>query len=294
MPQKVRSAWFISGIIIVAAIGVIFAFVFSRSSSTYQQSNGSGGPGGPGVGAPPGGGMGIWRSVTAVNIPVSLLDTTLKLSPDQKSKIADAQKQISDYRAQIMPMRPMERGGSSSRQDMRAVFEKMHAKEQDANSQILACLSASQKTELDAMVKQDSALRMVGIPIEATPSLKLTSDQLQKISAIADKTQKTMQDMMSSQGNGSGRDQFRTVIDTARSDAMKLLTGSQQAIVKQYQNNQPGFGFPGGPGGPGGMRPGGGPGMPPPGGPGGPGGMGAPPNGGPGGPAGGPPAGTPM
>jgi hypothetical protein len=222
-----------------------------------------------------------------VNIPVSVLDSTLKLSPDQKSKIAKAQKQMSDYRAQVMPQRQMQGGAPSNRQDMRAVFEKMRAKEQDANNQILACLSASQKTELDSLTKQDSALRMVGIPIEATPSLKLTADQLQKISAIAYKTQKTLQGMMSSRGSGSGRDQFRSVIDTARSDAMKLLTGSQQAIVKQYQANQPGFGPPGGAGGPGG-----GPGMPPPSGPGGM--MGAPPNGGPGGPGGGPPSGAPM
>jgi Spy/CpxP family protein refolding chaperone len=221
-------------------------------------------------------------------VPIAALEAGLKLTDDQKTKIAKIQKDVQQSRRSMMPRPDQDGGGPPDPEQMRAAMDKMRSKEDQAKSSIEAVLTDEQKQALPGLLKEIDALREAGIPAEVYGDLKLTGSQKKQLVALAKKSQDAMRAKMDSLQPGGDFESVRSAMDQSRrqahSRAMALLTAEQRDLVQKYQqaHPRPDRG-PGGPGGPEGFGP-------PPGGPdgpdGGPGGPGGPPQGGP--PQGGP------
>jgi len=236
--------------------------------------------------------MGPGMPPTALQVPMPVLASALKLTPSQQKAVEAARKSFGDgMRAAMRP--PAPGGPPPGRDAMAAMMTRMRKLEAGANGKIAAVLSADQKRALAALLRDIGDFRTVGIPGEAGPQLKLTAKQRQAIGAVAAKTRKARQAAMAKAPSPwEAGPAMMEIGRKAHDQAMALLTGPQRATIQRLERERPRFGpgfgpggrgpfgGPGGPGGPGGRGPFGGPG-----GPGGPGGRG--PFGGPGG--GGPP-----
>ncbi len=250
-----------------------------------------GGPGGPGgnfgPGGPGGPGMrGMNRPpMTALHIPVAVLDAELKLTSAQKEKIAQAQKQFMQQARPTPPGQDGPQGGPPDPEAMRARMDKIRSLDQSMGKQIEATLTASQKQALPALYKTLDAMRAAQIPLEVYGDLHLTAEQKQQLAAL---NARPAQDNSSRQQAGdqarrSGQFGATSALggqpNQQHEKAMALLTSDQRKVVEAFRQKQPrpqggpGFGPPDGQGGPGGpdMPP------PPPGGRGGDDGQGGPP-----------------
>lgn len=271
-----------------AAVGAALSFASLNGTALAQPPGGPGGfgggpgqggppPGGPGGPGRPGGPMGMMGPVTALQLPMPVLEKALQLTEDQKSQIDQIKQDTNKARRDLQPPQPDPGSPPPDPEEMRAAFDKIRALDQEANKKIEAVLSDDQKKTLSNLLMQLNDFRIVGLPGEIAPELKLTSDQVQKIHDIAMKTQKAMQQIFQGgppQGGDPGamRDKMNSLHKKAHDSALAVLTDTQRQTVEQFEKTHPRpgpgrFGGPGGPGGPG--RPGG-PGGPPPGGPDGP------------------------
>ncbi len=273
--------------------GISLALMALFASAPFSNANAQGGPpgggpprggpgqGGPGFGGPGRPGFGGPRTISIVDVPVTLLTSELKLSAAQTAKIGQIQKDVRQQRQDSMPRFGGPGGNPGGRPDMMALMTKMQSIDKAATGSIEAVLTAGQKKALPTLLKQMDTMRRAGIPAEVYSDLKLTAAQKQQMATIAAAAPAPQP--------GAGREGMRQ----NREKLLAVLTADQRAKLDAYMKAHPrrGFGGPGGPGGPGGF---GGPGGPGGfgghgggrGGPGGPGGFG-----GPGGPdgAGGPP-----
>jgi hypothetical protein len=233
--------------------------------------------------------------MTLVNAPLDALDAALKLTDDQREKIAKIRQEIRQQRRNRMPRPEGQPGFQPDPEQMRAMMERMRAEEEKASKRIEEVLNAEQKQAVSGVMKELDSLRFLGIPPELYGTLKLSGDQKKKLLDIASKTQQELQrrEMAAREsGDFEAMREAPRLHQQAREKAMAVLTAAQREQVEEFRQNSPMPGGPGfGPGGPG-FGPGG-PGLGPggPGEPGGPGGPGRPGNrrGGPGGPGGPPP-----
>jgi hypothetical protein len=144
--------------------------------------------------------------------------------------------------------------------------------EQAAIKSIESLLTSTQMKALPTVLKQFNAFPMAGIPLEVAGSLKLTSAQREKISAIAEAARaadrKTMDAARDSGDFSSVRDAIQQSRQALHDEVVGLLTDTQNKTltdwVSAHPQRGPGFGPPpGGPGGPGGPGDGNGPPPPP-------------------------------
>lgn len=211
------------------------------------------GPGGGGGGRRQGGfGRG---QATLATVPAAVLADGLKLNAAQKAKIQAIQDQ---YRKDATALRPAQ-GVEVDRQEL---GQKMQALSEETTKSIEGVLTEEQNKQAPAFLKTIGAFRMVGIPLEVLPELKLTSDQKTKIASIADGAQKQMADARAAAqangggGGGGGFQAFQEIMKTNSDKAAAVLTAAQKATLQKYVADHPQRGF----GGPGGRRGGGAPG----------------------------------
>lgn len=228
---------------------VAIAATMSVGVCAFAQQGAPGGGGGQG--RRQGGGRGFQPSLS--NTPATVLADGLKLTAIQKAKIQAIQDQ---YRKDATALRPAQ--GEQPAPDFR---EKMQALNEETTKSIEAVLTPDQVAKAPAFLASVGKFRVVGIPLEVLPDLKLTADQKTKIGAIADTAQKKMQEaFQQNQGNGGGGGGFQAIQEMMKANrdaAAAVLTASQKATLDKYNAAHPQRGF-GGPGGGGGGRRGGG------------------------------------
>ena len=231
---------------------------------------GFGGPGGP----PP---MGGRRQPSVVRLPVEFLETGLKLSAAQKTKIAQIQQTLRRNRpgGQGRPGEPPPQGGGDPNgqppnpQGMRGSMGQMQAQEQKAIKEIEAILTADQRRQVPALLKEASALREAGLPPVLSGRLALTATQKKKIAELRQDSTNTAPKKIDPKKN-SGK--FGAAWEASRGSngggqgrekVLALLTPEQRKAISAFEQTHPrpqgGFGGP---------PPDGGEGMPPPGAPG--------------------------
>jgi Spy/CpxP family protein refolding chaperone len=258
----------------MAAVTLLLGATLGSTAGAQPPDGGPPPPGpGRGPGRPPFGGP---RQVTAADAPITILESGLKLTADQKEKIAQIQQDVRKKRRDLMP-RPGQRPDSPpDPETMRANRDKMRTLDQEAAKSIGDVLTDEQKQALPGLLKEIEALRATGIPAELYGDLKLTSDQRKKITAIAQKAQESQRQAMDKARESGDFQSVRETMQKSRRQthdkAMQVLTSEQRALVEQFIKDHPrqgpgGFGPPPGGGrgrGEGGPPPGGGPDGPPP------------------------------
>ncbi|MDQ2731065.1 MAG: hypothetical protein M3Y56_05355 [Armatimonadota bacterium] len=187
--------------------------------------------------------------VTVSQVPVAVLDASLKLTADEKTKIGDIETKLAADTKALMPAdgTPPD---PQARQTMRQQTGKLR---QTANTDIEALLTDDQKTAWTALAKDLSALQFAGISPAALPELALTDDVKGKIITASTAAMTDMRTKI--QAANGDRTQFRQIMTDARSTsttaANALLTDDQKATIKKYPV-QMGGGGRGGRGGNGG------------------------------------------
>ncbi|MCW3101136.1 MAG: hypothetical protein JWL77_6754 [Chthonomonadaceae bacterium] len=240
-------------------IGLTCVSLFLLSAvSIAALAQGAGQPGAPGGGGRQGGGQRGRQGTPLVTVPVSVMDSYLKLTADQKAKIAAIQTQ---YKADVKDLVPAQ-GAQPDPQAMQEMFQKRQAASTKADADIKAVLTDTQTPMVADMTKDLQSYNAVGIPVGVLGDLKLTADQKTKLAAIATDSQKEMQaKRQEAQANGARLDR-QTMQDMQKATsekAMAVLTTSQKTTLDAYVKTHPQPQFGGG-----GRRPGGAAGAPPP------------------------------
>lgn len=163
--------------------------------------------------------------VSVATVPVAALDSALKLTGEQKTKI----KAIHDKLAEEMKgARP----APGSPPDP-AAMQKLRDLNQQAVKDIEAILTDDQKAKLPDTIKELGALRNAGIPLEVVGDLKLTADQKTKIAAIA----KEAQDKVSNLTPEERRAKMRETMQESRDKTMALLTDAQKKVITKFNDD---------------------------------------------------------
>ena len=196
-------------------------------------AQGGGGFGGGGGRQGRGGMRGMQNSLARV--PIKVLAATLGLSNDQQTRIAAIQKGA------------MEQGRALFSAGGPPDMDKLMALNTATDTQIKAVLTPAQQAKVPALLKYLGTLRLVGIPAQALPELKLTKDQVTKLTALANAAEPKLQQARQAQD----RDQMRAIQTDTRTQAQSILTDAQKAILAKYpqRGGRRGQGGPGGPGG---------------------------------------------
>ncbi len=180
----------------LCTLAVVAAALSVGSAGLAQQPPGGGGAGGGGGRGGQRGGRGFGQ-VTLASVPVPVLADGLKLSASQASKIQAIQDQ---YRKDRTALRPAQ----GEQVDRNELFQKMGALDEETTKSIQGVLNESQNKQAPAFLKAIGGYRMVGIPLEVLPDLKLTGDQKTKITSIAEGAQKQMADARAAQAANGG------------------------------------------------------------------------------------------
>ena len=210
--------------------------------------------------------MGQGHDMTAANAPLQLVENALKLSIDQRTQILAIQQEFRDAVHDQMPRPPAEGSGPPDRTTMNALMEKVKSLHKTYSAQVVAVLSADQKTALTRFLDDSNDFRLVRIPPPAIPLLQLTGDQWAKVHAIAVKARAALDAIFdkapANNQMGPDRSAVAKINRDAHESALAVLTDDQKAIVETFNTARRG-----GPNGPPPGGPDGGPMGPPPGGP---------------------------
>lgn len=158
---------------------------------------------------------------TVSSLPVDTLDTLLKLTSEQKTKIKSIQDKLGEDSKSLRPQ-PGSQPDPADRQKLRDLTKK-------ADEEIDALLTSEQRDKLKVTLKDMDTLRGVGLPPAVFADLKLTDDQKKKFEEIA----KDVRDKV--QGGGNRRE----LTQDARSKAEALLTTEQRAALDKYMKEHP-------------------------------------------------------
>ena len=215
------------------------------SLTAFAQDNGQ--TAAPAAGARQGRGQGrgqggYQRGGTLATLPLSLIDSYLKLTSDQKSKITAIQTQYKADVKALMPT-PTDANATPDPQARREMMQKSREVSTKADSDIKAVLTPEQTPMLDTMNKDLQTYNSVGIPAEVLGDLKLTADQKAKISTISDDSRKEMQSKMQDAQNGGDRQAMmlamRDMQKATHDKAMEVLDLSQKNKVETYLKDHP-------------------------------------------------------
>jgi hypothetical protein len=199
------------------------------------------------------GGRGGFGQVTLAQIPLPILESSLKLTGDQKIKVKIVQDKL---QADGKELRDAAQAGGDPAA-FREVFTKMRELSTKANTEIEGILDDNQKAKVAPLVKDLGTITSVGLPIAAVAELNLTDDQKKKLGVIAADSQKAMQ-AKRQEITQNGGDQaalgefFQASRAETKKKALEVLTDDQKKTLKKFPD-QPGG--PGGFGGGGARRP---------------------------------------
>lgn len=168
------------------------------------------------------------RRVSVATIPVETLDATLKLTPEQKTKIGDIQ---TKYKTELKGL--VGEPGTPPNPD---AIQKQRDLTRKAIGDIEALLTEEQKTKLPASLKEWTMLREVGIPLDALSELKLTSDQKKKITDIAT----DMNEKLAAVPREERREKGAELRKAAHEQVVALLTDAQKEVLQKHTKSRPG------------------------------------------------------
>jgi len=250
-------------------IGLMCASLFLLSAvavTSFAQGNGvaAGGggrrqrQGGQGGGQRRGGGL------TLATIPVATLDSYLKLTAEQKTKITAIQTQYAADIKALAPAAPADPNAQPDRQALQEMMQKRNEAGMKATSDIKAVLTDDQSKLVPDMTKELGAFQSAGIPVGVVSDLKITPEQKTKITTISTDSQKEIAaKRQEAQANGGqvDRQAMQDLQKAANEKIQAVLTEDQKTKLAAYlkAHPQPQFGGRGG-----GRRPGGAGAAPPP------------------------------
>ncbi len=223
-------------------IGLTCATLFLLSAvslTAFAQAGGQAGA--PGGGRQGGGQRGQRGGMTLATIPISVLDTYLKLTADQKTKIGAIQTQYKADVKALMPA-PADAGAAPDPQARRDMMMKQREVSTKADTDIKAVLTDDQTKMVPDMTKELTAFRGAGIPVEVMGDMKITADQKTKITTISTDSQKDMQaKFQEAQANGGQVDQqaMQDLRKATHEKIMAVLTPSQKTMLETYLKDHP-------------------------------------------------------
>jgi hypothetical protein len=224
-------------------IGLACATLFLLSAvslTALAQGAGQATPGQPGQGGGRQGQGGFGRGGMVI-LPISYLNTSLKLTADQKDKITAIQTQYKEDAKAFTPP-PADPNTPVDPQVRRDMGQKRGAAVAKADADITALLTDDQKKMMADMNKELGALRSVGIPIEVLADLKLSETQRTQIVTISDDSQKEMRaKRQEAQANGGqfDRQAMQDMRKATTEKAMNVLNLSQKNKLEAYLKDHP-------------------------------------------------------
>lgn len=160
--------------------------------------------------------------INVAQVPVALLDSLCKLTPEQKEKITAIQTKLeTDLRA----LRP-QRGAAPDP----SAAQKRRDLNRQALSDVQALLTPAQLELLKPAIVELGALRSVGVPLEVIADLKLTDEQKKKIGEIVKETREKIQAMAPEERRAKQRE----LMTAARTKAQELLTTEQKTVIEKH------------------------------------------------------------
>lgn len=202
-----------------ALVGTVLCFstvAFAQDAAAPQP----GAPGGRQRGQ--GGGRQGGRQMSVAALPVATLDSIVKLTAEQKTKIT---KIHDEYVKQSEALRPQQ-----GQQPAPDAMQKRRDLNTQTTKQIEDVLTAEQKTKLTDARKEMTLYRMAGIPTGLYGQIKLTAEQKTKLQEI----QKSMTPQQ-----GGDREAMRAAQREGREKAAAVLTPAQKAQIEKYQKEHP-------------------------------------------------------
>ncbi|HSV74140.1 MAG TPA: Spy/CpxP family protein refolding chaperone [Chthonomonadales bacterium] len=209
----------------------------------------------------PGGMMGDMmfgmRPPTAAEVPMPVLQRELALSNAQVATVQGIHTTLRESRRGLMPRRDPGAGPPDAAA-MRTAMERMRALNDEAGKQIEGALTPEQKKTLAALLKTMDDYRMAGLPYEAAPVLRLSTEQTKQLAAIAVKARRAIKPISDRMQAGGGDmranwQEMGAAMRPIREETMGLLTAEQRAALQRFNEermqrmrDQRG---PGGPGG---------------------------------------------
>jgi Spy/CpxP family protein refolding chaperone len=154
-------------------------------------------------------------------VPVELLETLCKLTPEQVTKIRAIQTKLQE---DLRALRPRRGDAPES-----AAAQKRRDLTQQAATEINNVLTPEQKEALRGAAAELSALRSLNIPLQVVPELKLTAEQKQKIAQIA----KEIREKVRALPVEERRAKSRELLTEARSRIEALLTDEQKGVIQK-------------------------------------------------------------
>lgn len=207
--------------LVLASAGL--AVFLGISAASYAQNPD------PGAGRPARQGQrGQRGQVSAASLPVDVVDKMVKLTPEQKTKLtAIHDKYIADMKALPAPQpgQPVDQETRQKRTEINTA----------ARTQIEALLTDGQKKKLEDGLKDLSALRAAGVPLELVADLKLTDEQRKQIAEIQKDTQAKRQALTPEERRTKGRE----LNQEARTKIEAILTADQKAQIEKYRKEHP-------------------------------------------------------
>ena len=197
----------------------IVGTLISVGTVTFAQP---GTPGGQGRGQG-GGRQGGGRQMSIASMPVATLDTIVKLTADQKTKITLLH---DSFVKQAEASRPQ-----PGQQPDREAMQKRRELNTQTSKSIQDLLTAPQKTKLGEARKEMTLHRVAGIPTGLYGQIKLTSDQKTKLEEI--------QKSLTPAEGSTDRAAMRTAMQAGREKAAALLTPAQKTQIEKYMKEHP-------------------------------------------------------
>lgn len=241
--------------LLCAAVALSAAIGVSALAQPPAAGAGGGGRQGRGGGQR---GQGFGQT-SVVTVPAAALAGPLKLTDDQKTKIAASQDKFTKDRTALMA--PDANGQRPNFQEIGPKVQELTAATQ---KDIEAVLTEDQKKMLPAVLKDFQALQGAGIPAGVVGDLKLTADQKTKIAEIAKASQAEIAAKRQELQGGDRAAMQQALADLRKAQTDKIqavLTDKQKTTLADYIKAHPQRGFGGGAGG--NRRPGGNPPPPP-------------------------------
>ncbi len=159
--------------------------------------------------------------VQVAQVPVELLETVCKLTPEQVTKIRAIQTKLQDDLRALRPQRGAAADPSAA--------QKRRDLNQQASTEINNVLTPEQKEALRAAAPQLTALRSLNIPLQVVPALKLTDEQKQKIAQIVTEIREKVRELPAEERRAKSRE----LMTDARSKIEALLTDEQKNVIKK-------------------------------------------------------------
>ncbi|MCC6730072.1 MAG: hypothetical protein IT208_12110 [Chthonomonadales bacterium] len=171
------------------------------------------------------------RGVSVAQLPIEALDAIVKLTPEQRSKLAPVYEK---HTAAFKELR--EKAGAGQRPDREQVAEL----NRQVNTDVMTVLTDEQKEMLKKALPIVTTLRQMQIPPQLGLQLHLTDEQKTKVFAIVTAARENLRPAPGSPAPTpeARRSAAREVLQKARAEIEALLTAEQKATIEQFQKER--------------------------------------------------------